>query len=176
MVNNATSMGIEVARERRSRRADVSPGNKMCAIVEKKNAERPKPDRTRPVVVARADSGKLLAVVLTAATTPACAPKPVKRLHTINRTKCAEDMDTPESVPSSYIRFIPAYPTRENTKAPMSGIWGPLKSTIRPQIGPDTETPAGAKHKSDFEEEMEHTISSEPDDVDLSVRNVKTSA
>lgn len=42
-----------VPNDSRSRNDDVSPGNRTCASVEKKNAERPKPESTIPVVVAR---------------------------------------------------------------------------------------------------------------------------
>ena len=45
-------MGSEVARTRMSNNADVSPGKKVRAMVEKKKAESPKPEMTKPVVVA----------------------------------------------------------------------------------------------------------------------------
>ena len=47
------SIGNEVPRARRRSIADVFPGKSECARVEKKTAERPKPDMTIPVVVAR---------------------------------------------------------------------------------------------------------------------------
>lgn len=56
-----------------------------------------------------------------------------------SEAKCSEGMDdVPELMPSSYMRFIPAYPTRKQMKAIVSGIRGPLESTMRTQIGPDT--------------------------------------
>jgi hypothetical protein len=42
-----------VPHDNRSKKDDVSPGNKTWASVEKKNAERPKPESTIPVVVPR---------------------------------------------------------------------------------------------------------------------------
>ena len=51
-MNQANSIGREVDRERRCNREDVSPGKNTCAIVEKQNAERPKPAKTRPITVA----------------------------------------------------------------------------------------------------------------------------
>jgi hypothetical protein len=46
-------MGIVVPRARTKRKSDVFPGKSVCAIVEKKNADNPNPDTTRPVTVAR---------------------------------------------------------------------------------------------------------------------------
>jgi hypothetical protein len=43
----------------RTKNSDVFPGKNACEIVEKMNAERPKPARTTPVAVARVLSGKL---------------------------------------------------------------------------------------------------------------------
>ena len=47
------TMGIEVPRARSNSKEDVFPGKRMCDSVEKKNADRPKPEITMPVVVAR---------------------------------------------------------------------------------------------------------------------------
>ena len=46
-------IGTAVPRARRRRREEVSPLKKRRAMVEKKNADRPKPDITIPFVVAR---------------------------------------------------------------------------------------------------------------------------
>lgn len=43
---------VDVPSARRRRKEDASPGKK-CAMVEKRNADRPKPDMTIPVVEAR---------------------------------------------------------------------------------------------------------------------------
>lgn len=45
-------MGNAVPNERISRNDGVSPGKTVWAMVENKNADNPKPDRTSPVVVA----------------------------------------------------------------------------------------------------------------------------
>ena len=45
--------GTDVPKERRRRKSDVLPGKKRWAIEEKRNAESPNPDITRPVTVAR---------------------------------------------------------------------------------------------------------------------------
>jgi hypothetical protein len=45
--------GKEVPRERRRRNDDVFPGKNHCARVENKKADRPKPESTKPTVVAR---------------------------------------------------------------------------------------------------------------------------
>ena len=45
--------GKEVPSERRRRREDVFPGKNTCASEEKKKAESPKPESTKPTVVAR---------------------------------------------------------------------------------------------------------------------------
>jgi hypothetical protein len=50
---NPSIMGVAVPRERRSKNDEVFPANAMLDIVENKNAERPKPETTMPVVVAR---------------------------------------------------------------------------------------------------------------------------
>jgi len=44
-------MGSGVVRTRESNNANVSPGKKVRAMVEKKKAESPKPEMTKPVVV-----------------------------------------------------------------------------------------------------------------------------
>ena len=99
-------IGIDVPSARRRRNDDVSPGNKTCARVEKKNADRPKPDMTSPVVEARytrknmnmkpiwallvlltALSGKVLAVELTEPVSPPLPPAPVKREQNARRTR-----------------------------------------------------------------------------------------
>jgi hypothetical protein len=50
---NPKTIGIAVPRQRTSRKSDVLPGKRMCEMDEKKNAESPKPDMTRPTVMAR---------------------------------------------------------------------------------------------------------------------------
>lgn len=45
--------GREVPKERSNKKLDAFPGKSACAMEEKKNADRPKPAATRPVVVAR---------------------------------------------------------------------------------------------------------------------------
>lgn len=57
MKKKPTIMGIDVPRARRRRKDEVSPGKTVCAIVEKKNADSPKPDITSPVVEARYTKG-----------------------------------------------------------------------------------------------------------------------
>jgi hypothetical protein len=79
---------------------------------------------------------KLFAVEFIAAASPALPPDPVMKLHTTSNTKWSSETATPSPIPSSYIFLIPKYPTRRTIQAPMSGILGPLRSTIRPQIGP----------------------------------------
>jgi hypothetical protein len=44
-----TSIGKDVPSARRRRKAEVSPGNTVCATVENTKADRPKPDMTIPV-------------------------------------------------------------------------------------------------------------------------------
>lgn len=46
-------MGKEVPMASTRRNAEVSPGNMICAMLENKNADKPNPDNTMPVVVAR---------------------------------------------------------------------------------------------------------------------------
>jgi hypothetical protein len=48
-------MGSDVPRERSSRKDETLSANAICAIMEKKNADRPNPDITRPVEVARCE-------------------------------------------------------------------------------------------------------------------------
>jgi hypothetical protein len=52
-VKNPIMTGSEVPSERKKRRDEVFPGKSQCASAEKKNADRPKPERTKPTVVAR---------------------------------------------------------------------------------------------------------------------------
>ena len=52
-MNRPISIGVAVPMARVSSKADVFPGKSVCASREKKKAESPKPDMTRPVVVAR---------------------------------------------------------------------------------------------------------------------------
>jgi hypothetical protein len=52
-IKNPRIMGRVVPKPRRSRRDEGSPWKKSVAIVEKKNAERPKPEITMPLTVAR---------------------------------------------------------------------------------------------------------------------------
>ena len=49
-------MGSAVPTASMSRKSDVLPGKSVCAIVEKRNAERPKPEMTIPFAVARCES------------------------------------------------------------------------------------------------------------------------
>lgn len=71
-------------------------------MVEKRNAERPKPEITSPVVEPRVRSGKVLAVELTALVRPPLPPAPVMKL---NRTRVYNpnvDRDAASSgIPSS---------------------------------------------------------------------------
>jgi len=50
---NPKIIGIAVPSASTSRKSDVLPGKSVCEIDEKKNAESPKPDMTRPTVTAR---------------------------------------------------------------------------------------------------------------------------
>ena len=113
-------IGADVPRARSRRKEDVSPGKK-CETVEKKNADRPKPDMTSPVVEARCTrskvdakfiqalkvlltvlSGKVFAVELTALVIPALPPPPVKKLQNARRTKENVEMcDTPSGSPEA---------------------------------------------------------------------------
>jgi len=52
-VKNPRITGSDVPRERKSRKDEVFPGKNQCDRLEKKNAESPKPERTKPTVVAR---------------------------------------------------------------------------------------------------------------------------
>jgi hypothetical protein len=67
--------------------------------VAKKNADKPKPDRTRPVIVPREVSGKLFAVVFIATARPAFPAKPVMQLQAMRMARCINDVAVP--VPSS---------------------------------------------------------------------------
>jgi hypothetical protein len=106
MKKKPTIIGIDVPRARSRRKEDVSPGKKTCVTVEKKKADRPKPDMTSPVVEARytrrkneykghsgilvpltALSGKLFAVELTAPVSPPLPPAPVKKLQNARKMK-----------------------------------------------------------------------------------------
>jgi hypothetical protein len=78
---NPNIIGSAVPSERMSKKWDASPGKNIREIVEKRKAERPKPERTRPTVVARALSGNDLAVALIALDTPALPPVPDKNPH-----------------------------------------------------------------------------------------------
>jgi hypothetical protein len=46
-------IGIEVPSPSTSKKSDVLPGKSMCEMEEKKNADSPKPDMTRPTGIAR---------------------------------------------------------------------------------------------------------------------------
>jgi len=46
-------MGSEVPRARSSKKDDMFPANAAWAMTEKKNADKPNPDKTIPVEVAR---------------------------------------------------------------------------------------------------------------------------
>ena len=52
-MNRPRIIGKEVPKERSNRKLDALPGKSVCAMEEKKNADRPKPAATRLVVVAR---------------------------------------------------------------------------------------------------------------------------
>jgi hypothetical protein len=43
-------IGMDVPSAKTRKKDDVSPGKNRCAMLEKKKAERPKPEMTRPVV------------------------------------------------------------------------------------------------------------------------------
>ena len=43
-------IGMDVPRAKTRKKDDVSPGKNRCAMLEKKKADRPKPEMTRPVV------------------------------------------------------------------------------------------------------------------------------
>jgi hypothetical protein len=85
--NRPMSIGIAVPRARTSKKPEASPGNSVCASSENQKAESPKPDKTRPVVVARALDGKLFAVVFIAALSPALPPNPVIKLHATSNVR-----------------------------------------------------------------------------------------
>lgn len=51
--NQPIIIGMDVPIARTSRKSEVLPGNRPCAIIENKNAESPKPENTSPVVVVR---------------------------------------------------------------------------------------------------------------------------
>ena len=53
MRKNPIIMGMVVPTERRRRNEDVFPGKNQRERFEKRKAERPKPDMTRPAAVAR---------------------------------------------------------------------------------------------------------------------------
>lgn len=88
------------------------------------------------------DCGKLLAVALTAEDMAPPAPKPVNDEYKTSVANCSGERISPGPTPSSNIRFIPPYPTRQKIKALMSGIRGPCASTMRPRIGPEMYVPA----------------------------------
>lgn len=52
-MKNPRDIGMLVPKARTKRKVEVFPGKTVCAMVEKKNAERPNPDTTSPVTVAR---------------------------------------------------------------------------------------------------------------------------
>ena len=53
MKKNPSIMGSDVPNASTRRKSDVLPGNSICEIVEKKNADNPNPDTTMPTIVAR---------------------------------------------------------------------------------------------------------------------------
>ena len=90
-----------------SKKWDVSPGKNIREMVEKRKAERPNPERTRPTVVARflhrlasgykmkvqkltALSGNDLAVALIALDEPALPPVPDMNPHSTSNRKVGE--------------------------------------------------------------------------------------
>lgn len=87
-------------------------------------------------------SGKDFAVEFTELINPPFPPEPVIKLQSTNRQKLnIAIVVAPSGSPASKKNLIPEYPTRSRTNAPMSGIRGPLMSTIRPHIGPELYTP-----------------------------------
>lgn len=52
MKNQPSTIGVAVPTAKVSKKSEVFPGKIVCAIVEKRNADNPKPEMTIPVTVA----------------------------------------------------------------------------------------------------------------------------
>jgi hypothetical protein len=88
-------------------------------------------------------SGNDFAVELTELVNPPLAPAPVMKLQNTTDKKVKVDMVVaPSGIPASKKSLRPEYPVKSRMNAPMSGISGPLVSTIRPHIGPQAYTPS----------------------------------
>ena len=92
-------IGSEVPKDKSKRNSDVSPGYAMCAMVENKNADKPKPERTRPVVDALIWSGNVFAVAFTALVKPPFPPAPVRNEHATRMQK--ENVERRSASPES---------------------------------------------------------------------------
>ena len=101
---NPRIIGREVPKASMSRNSEVFPGKSVCAMVEKRKADRPKPEITIPFAVARyghgrvvnsmslrkpkaltVRSGQLFAVEFIALARPPFPPIPVQKLKTARR-------------------------------------------------------------------------------------------
>ena len=71
-----------------------------------------------------ADSGKLLAVVLMPEFRPAFALKPMDNARTTSTANSTDDNDVAVPIPSSYIRFVPAYAVKTHERHPSAGFEG----------------------------------------------------
>ena len=152
---NPRTMGMDVPSARTRRNSDVSPGKSRYDMLEKKKAERPKPDMTIPTAVARyvkkikmrdghsrcrtgavtSRSGNDLAVVLMQAARPAHPPRPVKKLHRVSKKRVTWPRLSPSPTPRSNMTRTPKYPVSEKTKALARSGRGPRASTSLPQTG-----------------------------------------
>lgn len=157
IINHPMIIGTDVPIASINKRSEVLPGKSPCAIVEKRNAESPKPEYTSPMVVVRCNkfnltaeftrswslltsfSGKLFATALAAPTVPAAPPTPVRKLQKIIAARPKLEIGIP--VPESKISFMPRYPKNSRTVATARGICGPLASTSFPRSGPELYTP-----------------------------------
>jgi hypothetical protein len=110
-------MGSDVPRASRRRKEDVF----VCKADDRqpnKKADNPKPDKTIPVVVALALSGKLFAVALTEPDRPPPPPAPVIKVQNTRSQNLIGDNDPEDEALLSKIYRIPEYPTRRKTNAP----------------------------------------------------------
>jgi len=118
-------MGNAVPTARRRRNEEVLPANAMCDMVEKRKAERPKPDMTIPVAEPRYKSiiseqmlgdvglvtvlsGNVFAVEFTELVRPPLPPDPVKYPHNTKRENVdVEIVLAPGGTPESKMYWMP---------------------------------------------------------------------
>ncbi|KAG6844572.1 hypothetical protein H0H87_005787 [Tephrocybe sp. NHM501043] len=181
--------GSAVARVRKRRNADVSPGYLSWERVEKRNAESPKPDMTRPVDAPRCSrrdgeekegrttlSGNVFDVEFTAAVRPALPPVAATKRHNTNTPNINPERDVEsEDNPESKMCWMPRYPTNCSKNDEARRGRGPCVSTSQPHRGAVRQTPTiGGVHQGEIrEEESGRTGACEPDDVQLGVGNVE---